>query len=616
MIRQNIIVDNYKYLVDLYKYAQDIPGHQEEYVMLRNFNLRSNIQYDSDLYFVEKSLLKKYLNEDGDLIFPVTKDSFIDFSIKNTAYNEDYDSVNFYIKDNKQGDSIYDLYNVIEENGKKTLTPTKIFCDKVRIYHPHVKTSINAIVYCDLFINNLHIHLFCKELSSIETHSENEYSEDHNFYSEYADFYIPNIESIISKDIYYKENTNMIDVENYKQYKDLVFTPDRQEEYTNEGELFASLYLLTIPFKFIETKDETGVSIVKKIFLPELNNTIENNFTRFPINIGLFPFDNIDSEGTYQYGEVNGNSDQFAVDCRITMASKLGFSDGTISMINEFQYPNKKNFVTFKEAYEYYYNVDLNDYVGIADIDDEDYNEEEPTEQKQCSFSLDIYSDLNYKHNVYHVSRDLENPGEDLDDIAWNINGLFENWDQYPELFVIRCKFADKYIGKTVYSNPVIITKEWFKYFINDSNKSRIILENQQNKIDKISEMDLSKFNFIDKVKCTIKREAETTQSISNGSSINKILYKPIFYRTYDLQNIQLVSGLTQNIGINLADYMTKVDTFKLTIDGHQYIESARNDIYVIFSIDTSLLNSETGTYHIINQDDEYISSGSWSIKI
>lgn len=640
MIRQDIIIDNYKYLVDLYKYNQDIPEHKEEYVMLRNFKLRGSAQYDSDLYFVEKSLLKEYLTNDEKLIFPITKNSFIDFSTKASEYNNDYDNINLYIKDDEQGDSIYDLYNiVIDENGKQKPEKTKIPCDKIRIYHPHIKTTIDAIVYCDVFINNLHIHLFCKELSGIPTNSEEEIEADHNFYSEYAEFYIPNIESLVSKNVYYKENMNIVDIEQTEfEYlnvdkinsKTLFTEPDIEEkeypfitEYpkkliykSNDGDEFASLYLLTVPFKFSETKNEDGSIIVSKIFLPDNNNTIENNFTRFPINIGMFPFDEIDNDGTYQYGEISGNSDQFAVDCRITMSSKLGFSDGVISVLNEFQYPEKSSFDSFKEAYEYYYNVDLNDYVGIIDTGDEDYNEEEPIEQKQCSFSLDIYSDLEYRHNVYHTSKELENPGEDLDDIGWNINGLFDSWDQYPELFIIRCKFIDKYIGKIVYGNPVVVTKEWFKYLINDSNNGRISLENDQNKIDRISEMDLSKFNFIDKVKCTIKREAENTQNISSTSGINRILYKPIFYRTYDLQNIQVISGLTQNIGINLADYMTKVDTFKLTIDGHQYVESARNDIYVIFSIDASLLSSDTGIYHITNQDDEYISSGNWSIRI
>ena len=60
---------------------------------------------------------------------------------------------------------------------------------------------------------------------------------------------------------------------------------------------------------------------------------------------------------------------------------------------------------------------------------------------------------------------------------------------------------------------------------------------------------------------------------------------------------------------------MTKVDTFKLNINNTQYVEYARNDIYVIFKIDANVLNNLTaGEYHILNQDDEYISSGQWVV--
>jgi hypothetical protein len=81
-----------------------------------------------------------------------------------------------------------------------------------------------------------------------------------------------------------------------------------------------------------------------------------------------------------------------------------------------------------------------------------------------------------------------------------------------------------------------------------------------------------------------------------------------------DLQNIQIRQGLTQNIGINLNNYMSKVETFILTIDGVNFIEHARNDFFVIFKIQANKLSSTGGAYHISNQDNEYISSGSWTI--
>ena len=61
---------------------------------------------------------------------------------------------------------------------------------------------------------------------------------------------------------------------------------------------------------------------------------------------------------------------------------------------------------------------------------------------------------------------------------------------------------------------------------------------------------------------------------------------------------------------------MTKVDTFKMVINGVQFVETGRNDVYVIFNVDASALDFANGTYHILDQDDEYISSGNWTTII
>ena len=87
-----------------------------------------------------------------------------------------------------------------------------------------------------------------------------------------------------------------------------------------------------------------------------------------------------------------------------------------------------------------------------------------------------------------------------------------------------------------------------------------------------------------------------------------------MFYRVSDLQNIQIRARVKQKIGVNLGQFMTKVETFKMSIDGKEYVEYARNDVYVIFEILASQLSSASGTYDIVNQDDEYISSGAYTV--
>ncbi len=59
---------------------------------------------------------------------------------------------------------------------------------------------------------------------------------------------------------------------------------------------------------------------------------------------------------------------------------------------------------------------------------------------------------------------------------------------------------------------------------------------------------------------------------------------------------------------------MSKVEAFKLKLDDIEYTEIGRNDVYVIFDINANMITSSGGTYNIVNQDDEYISSGNWII--
>ena len=94
-----------------------------------------------------------------------------------------------------------------------------------------------------------------------------------------------------------------------------------------------------------------------------------------------------------------------------------------------------------------------------------------------------------------------------------------------------------------------------------------------------------------------------------------KIIYKPIFYKVSNLQNLSIVSNIKQNIGINLSEYLDKVETFRLVIDDTEYIESGRNDIYVIFSIVASKIKNNSGKYYVLNENSELISTGNYTLE-
>ena len=122
------------------------------------------------------------------------------------------------------------------------------------------------------------------------------------------------------------------------------------------------------------------------------------------------------------------------------------------------------------------------------------------------------------------------------------------------------------------------------------------------------------KYFNIDKINCIVQKNIQVESKVYNTKGSPKVIYKPIFYRTYDLQNIQLRIGLVQNVGINLSDYMTNVEAFKMSIAGQEYMEFARNDVYVLFKIDASKLIESTGVYHILDNDGNYISTGEWRL--
>lgn len=603
MIRKDIIIDTYHYIVDLYKIEDLEENHKSKFVMIRNFDIKGNVMYDHDLYFIEKSVLEEVLNSDSlnnttDIIYPLTNKNYIGFSTEFKDFNNNFQKENFYITNiDEQSSMIYNLYDSAD------FSEAEIPCDKIKIYHPHIKTKLDSILYVDTYISGIHVHLFCKLLNQLQNNSETEFIISHNFYSEYYSCYIPNIETLLSEKIFYKENLNKIEVYNQSE-SELIHIDENNN-------IYGALKLFRLPY-YIENNNKE--EYYYKVYKPNEDPIVNNN--GFLINIGLYPFSELNSDNQYiMDSTLIANKNQYFSDCRFTISSKLGFANDIISVINTFNFPNKNNYSSFTEAYQKINKVNLKDYTGIVDDEAEDYDPENPVEQKQCGFIFELFSDLNCKQRIAKQIVELENPETELDNFAFNINGIFNSWNQYPEIIIGRCKFVDRYLGRILIGNLVPITKEWFKYIINNDTKSRLSFTGTQEKITELSNMDLSKFNFINNINCTVVKNSTDNQQIQIKSSGAKVIYRPIFFKTAELQHTSIINGLNQNVGINLSEYMTKVNTFKMVIDGQTFVEYGRNDIFVIFNIDANKINTTTGSYHILNQDDEYISSGTYTIS-
>ena len=600
MIRQDVVINDHKYIIDVYKAetADLTENRYAEFVMLRNYEFSNNIVNDKDIYVIEKSLLDEYVSNYGKLpnniVFPQTNKQFTAFSTQYKDFNSNYSELTF-LENN------FEQYNLYKKDDDGNFNIEKFPCDKVRIYHPHNKTYLKAIVYFDNYINNVHFHWFCRTIESIseKTYADTSFTIDNMHYSEYLEFWLPCPEKIVCKDVFYKENLNIVNVQ----------SDNEQFKYMKDNDTFISTFIFTLPYII---KDES------KVFLPEYKQTVINNYISYPINVTIFPYSEINSDNIYVAdNELIQNSDTFYSEVKFSLSARMGFDDNhIISVINTFDYPNKENFKNFKEAYQYYYDVNLLDYEGIIYVEEDDYNEENAVEQKQCGFEIALYKDYHKKYCIYKAYFEIEHPEQELGDFAFQMSDIFQNWDQLPECLVCQTKFIDKYLGNVTTSNQFVITKEWFKYMINDYEKPRIELTGEQQKLNKISEMDLSKFIFIDKVNCIIKKESKENNSIQYNKNTPRIIYRPIFFKTSELQNLQLKSGFVQNIGINLSEYMTKVDSFNLVIgDTINLVEYARNDVYVIFKLDSNKITNLTGQYHITNQDGEYISSGKYTVS-
>ena len=255
------------------------------------------------------------------------------------------------------------------------------------------------------------------------------------------------------------------------------------------------------------------------------------------------------------------------------------------------------------------------EYIGWVNTDSE-YEEESMV--KLCGYQIDIATDYTFSNILFTDYQEMLF----INDFEFGLLHIFDNWYNIPETMVIRVKYIDKYLGITLRTGYVILNKEWIKYTINSSNTSRIISDFKKNEHSKDNIMSWNKLNaketnftFVDKINCVVKQENNSTKIVNGTTNGVKIIYKPIFYKTQDLQFITLKKGFKQKVGINLSQYMTKVEVFKLIIDNMEITEYGRNDIYVIFEVNSGELENLSGTYSIVNNNDEYISSGEYIVS-
>ena len=185
----------------------------------------------------------------------------------------------------------------------------------------------------------------------------------------------------------------------------------------------------------------------------------------------------------------------------------------------------------------------------------------------------------------------------------------YTSWDEYIEGMYINSTFniiddnGDALMS--IMSNEIPITQDVYKYFIfaGENNLELVKL----NLID----MNVINVNTVNKIQKNIIQLDRPKDYKSN-------ITKPVYYRVRELAHLVVHPGVTENICLNLDKYKYLVDSFILKIEGVNFTEISRNPNGVVFKIVGNKLpnSAQTGTYYILNQDSELISTGKYTYEV
>lgn len=183
-----------------------------------------------------------------------------------------------------------------------------------------------------------------------------------------------------------------------------------------------------------------------------------------------------------------------------------------------------------------------------------------------------------------------------------NLYNMFKNNSQWaPGMSFIGkvIVYSDNVEKLILTSNKLPITKELF---------AKVILSDPL-KIE-IDETDMG-IQIINKIEQNI-----TEYDIPNNSKSNIII--PTFYRVRDLGQVIIHPEVTENVCINLDNYKSKVKSFVMKVEGVNFKEIGTTSSGTIFKVVGSMLprNNQSGTFYIMNQDGELITTGKYTYEL
>lgn len=606
MKSNTIIINGDKYLVEMID--SDIIS-TKQYVAFRNTDIINDMTIDTDIYLapIDKGIPKIWpsTNTTGIPLMSTNPDAFSE-SIKNEYYNFPGKSIPEY--DSTWGG--YSFSRLLDED----LYIKNVKTIKLRIWHPTTDLNRDMILYVDSWINSLHIHWYCNIINHEDKHTGKERRLNQDIYNEYFEIEIPDFRDVLYGSTYIEE-PSLIFKNEYSQdkikygvkynkaiHKDTDYQVYRElEEAENGCTQLADMNLLLHYWKYHKEDDGT-----------EMKEYVENPYSipeMISLNITLYPWKSISDNGIFTINKyAKPASCYFIDDFKMSIKASFEFINGTISIVGRFCYP--ESFSSIESAWQKIYGTDFSKYKSLSEKakDYEDLKEILGDNLEMVKYTCIVSSDCLSK-NIIHEEISYS---DRVDDFLFPMKDLFSKWSQVPDNVYVRLIMEDRAIGKNCSSPTILFTKDKLKYTINEQQYTRLSIKKKETDID---DMNKENFNFISNMNCRIIKNNDSKQQVQKNSVQPRIIYKPIFFKVQELQNIILRSNMSQNIGISLSSYANKVDEFILSIGENKWHESSRTSSFVIFNVNSKLIKEATGKYDILTSENEYISTGNYIIE-
>ena len=611
MKSNTIIINGDKYLVEMID--SDIIS-TKQYVAFRNTDVINDMTVDTDIYLapMDRDIPEIWpsTNTTGIPLMSTNSDAFSE-SIKN-EYDNPMPAKIIFRNNSFWRWRRYSFSRLLDED----LYIKNVKTIKLRIWHPTTDLNRDMILYVDSWVNSLHIHWYCDIIQHEDKHTGKERRLNQDIYNEYFEVEIPDFRdvlygstyieepSLIFRNEYSKNKIKYAEDEQYSKaiHKDTDYKVYEELEEPEDGCIqLADMNLLLHYWKYHKEDDGT-----------EMKEYVENPYSipeMISLNVTLYPWKSVSDNGIFTINKyAKPASCYFVDDFKMSIKASFEFINGTISVVGRFCYP--ESFSSIESAWQRIYSTDFSKYKSLSEKakDYEDLKEILGDSLEMVKYTCIVSSDYLSK-NIIHEEISYS---DRVDDFLFPMKDLFSKWSQVPDNVYVRLIMEDRAIGKNCSSPTVLFTKDKLKYTINEQQYTRLSIKKKETDID---DMNKENFNFISNINCRIVKSNDDKQQIQKNSVQPRIIYKPIFFKVQDLQNIVLRSNMSQNIGISLSSYVNKVDEFILSIGENKWHESSRTSSFVIFNVNSKLIKEATGKYDILTSDNEYLSTGNYTIE-